>query len=85
MMRNAKLRRVTLQSSQCNKENNMTIFKALTLDSPSHNFAECIIRMDTLFPKLSKIQKYYISLWWCGKLPKIFRPIVSKVLYRVYN
>lgn len=62
----------------------MTNYKKLTLDSPSYNFHQCINYINETFTKLTKLQRYYISLWWCGKLPKFLRPLVEKLLYRDY-
>jgi hypothetical protein len=62
----------------------MTVFNIVTSENISYKFSECWKQLNNLFPNLTNMHKYYIALWWCGKLPKILRPLVINVLYKHY-
>lgn len=60
----------------------MTIYKVIVNEYPSHKFTECWQQLKNIVPTLTESQRYAITLWWCGKLPKFLRSVVDNILHR---
>lgn len=60
----------------------MTAHTVVTDFNPSTEFRKCWQQINDLLPTLSEIQKYCITLWWCGKLPKILLKFTANALYK---